>query len=187
MRLGLYFGSQRMAARPSHERARACPTVLDLVYPSRTRGLLPVLTTENGRDDRVVRCEGVVFSPPVGRARLGSLRGLDRLGRRADGLALGGVPARSRARRSRSRWIRPGKGSRPQLPQRHRHGPHTPPAEWTFVDEDLLAAGGSARPRAPGSRTSRSGRTGLGWDRRPCTPAAAETSGDEAHGVPRSS
>ena len=33
---------------PCVGRARACPPALRLMYPSRTRGALPVLTTENG-------------------------------------------------------------------------------------------------------------------------------------------
>ena len=166
-----------MAARPSHERARACPTVLDLVYPSRTRGLLSVLLTENGGDARVVRCAGVVFSAPVGRARSGSLRVVDE-----DLLAAGAgddVVAEAEAETPSqvvssfdqpvTEWMSTATvslGSAREPPPRTRPSARRPRRSRTSTRR--AACAGSARPRAPGSRTC-SGRTGLRWDRRPCT------------------
>ena len=49
--------------------ARACPSVLDLMYPSRTRGLLSVLTTDNGGDARPTRGRGWSYLQCAGWSR----------------------------------------------------------------------------------------------------------------------
>ena len=159
---------------------RSCPRVPDCARPgvpvSYPRSVVCSLT-ENGGDARVVRCAGVVFSAPVGRARSGSLRVVDE-----DLLAAGAgddVVAEAEAETPSqvvssfdqpvTEWMSTmtvSLGSAREPPPRTRPSARRPRRSRTSTRR--AACAGSARARAPGSRTC-SGRTGLGWDRRPCT------------------